>query len=185
MTRICVCCIVRRRNKWKETSGLKRWKLPLLYELDFTFEVVLDILGISKQESTLHWESWWTIGAIILRQRYCRLHYGDIFYPICSCFDVSCLRFSRLVADVKFKENPEEKRDVYCTISCDATQLARTPTIYQTEKPVFLEEYDLYDELLRARLILILSYCIIFNFTFFVWLLEFLFYFLDVLLLTL
>lgn len=46
------------------------------------------------------------------------------------------------VADVKFKENPEEKRDVYCTISCDATQLARTPTIYQTEKPVFLEEYD-------------------------------------------
>lgn len=46
------------------------------------------------------------------------------------------------IIEVKYFVDPEEKRDVFCTIYGDATALVRTATVFQSERPLFLEEFE-------------------------------------------
>jgi hypothetical protein len=52
------------------------------------------------------------------------------------------------IFEAKFHDNScEDKRDTTCIIIANHNeQIAKTPTIYQTEKPLFLEEFDFTDD---------------------------------------
>jgi hypothetical protein len=58
---------------------------------------------------------------------------------------VECLRtectVSLKIIEVKFYGS-EEKRDTFCTIYGDSTALARTSTVFLSERPLFLEEFE-------------------------------------------